>query len=900
MKKYIILILLTVTVGFICHAQNPVQVSQPQWFLKYIKQGPYTTATLPVASTCAGCIVYNSDSLQFQFSNGTIWRSIAGTNTAGGGVDTIYQHADSLLYRLAGRVSYGGKWLTFVDTANGIASSFALADSVAARVKYTDSGTIYLTPYRAAQLFYPLSSNPAGYYKPTDTAFTLTTQATARRIADSIGATITTPTWQQTLNAPNGTVLTGNNNITTQGHQFSINSGTAAGVYNFQFDTSYTYIANGGYLDTAQTQPFSNSLQFSPDGLYLGYFTNNTPQGTQDRRLTMDSTGMYFFHNSAHPFLIDNDDNTHLATTYNVPPALSVLIKDTSSGIVYNTRPYDIVISGGGATQSGLNDTAAAIRANTNTIPTTLVSKIIVDTIVAQKYINPVLNYTANNQSLTAVTITPTIQLNGHTGNSYIALQVNGNENVSTNLTVGTATSSPIVQASTKIIANNYVPYGSGVLLSNGALVGGTRYTNGTYTSQTLTSSTGTLNGVAITVSGNAVTNITYGSNSTGFNIGDTIRWPAGTGTGFYTIAKNVTAGFYFDSIGTTTPFVRFVDNSKHVLINYANASDTGIYNLDVNGATRLNAAVNLSNPSTGTAVSGLYLNASGNIIKGAVAGGGTVTSIIAGRGITGGTITTSGTITIDTTQAYTWTNANPQVFTGGIYTNSGAQTTSNFSVVGSTGAINTGGGSNLFNGATQVSARAIFGAQAASFTMPANNNYTNVLISGNKIATASTGTHNLLASLVVKGIASFTNGGATIVNSANIYVDTTALATYTVTGKKYGIWDATPNSRFDGTVAQGAGQIWTPTVTSAGTVSMSTAVNVYVATGTTSTWTLPAISGNTGVVYHIKNRGAGIVTINSNAGGNDIYLISASNTYALTAGSAIILINDGTYWLIE
>ena len=287
------------------------------------------------------------------------------------------------------------------------------------------------------------------------------------------------------------------------------------------------------------------------------------------------------------------------------------------------------------------------------------VTKNTVDTIVSPKYIFPVLDFASTpNITKYGVTITPTI-LNNTTGDVAVALQVNGAENVSTNLTVGTATSSPIVQASTRIIANNYVPYGSGVLLSNGALVGGTGYTNGTYTSQTLTSSTGTLNGVAITVSGNAVTNITYGSNSTGFKIGDTIRWPAGTGTGFYTIAKNITAGFYFDSIGTTTPFVRFVDNSKHVLINYGNAADTGIYNLDVNGTARINNTLNLSNILTGTAANGLYLDASGNVIKGSTPVTGSYINNVSTTGVqqSPGAIAISGGIMAGGTYA------NPQFF---------------------------------------------------------------------------------------------------------------------------------------------------------------------------------------------------------------------------------------------
>ena len=93
-------------------------------------------------------------------------------------------------------------------------------------------------------------------------------------------------------------------------------------------------------------------------------------------------------------------------------------------------------------------------------------------------------------------------------------------------------------------------------------------------------------------------------------------------------------------------------------------------------------------------------------------------------------------------------------------------------------------------------------------------------------------------------------------------------------------------------------------TVSSAGTLTLAYNTHKeahYVFTGTTSTWTMPAISATRpGFAFYLKNRGSGTVTINSNGGGNDFYTTSAVNTYALTAGSAIVLLNDGTIFNIE
>jgi hypothetical protein len=88
--------------------------------------------------------------------------------------------------------------------------------------------------------------------------------------------------------------------------------------------------------------------------------------------------------------------------------------------------------------------------------------------------------------------------------------------------------------------------------------------------------------------------------------------------------------------------------------------------------------------------------------------------------------------------------------------------------------------------------------------------------------------------------------------------------------------------------------------VTGVGTLTLTTDYSDYIFTGTTSTWTLPSISNGDGVLWRIKNRGSGNITINSASGGNDIYDASAVSTYTVTAGSAIIILNDGTYFNIQ
>lgn len=85
----------------------------------------------------------------------------------------------------------------------------------------------------------------------------------------------------------------------------------------------------------------------------------------------------------------------------------------------------------------------------------------------------------------------------------------------------------------------------------------------------------------------------------------------------------------------------------------------------------------------------------------------------------------------------------------------------------------------------------------------------------------------------------------------------------------------------------------------SASTLSLTNA-GFYKFTGTTTTWTLPPISGNSGNKITIINRGSGNITLNSNSGANDIdeSMIFMSTTTVATT-EIIALYNDGSKWII-
>ncbi len=85
----------------------------------------------------------------------------------------------------------------------------------------------------------------------------------------------------------------------------------------------------------------------------------------------------------------------------------------------------------------------------------------------------------------------------------------------------------------------------------------------------------------------------------------------------------------------------------------------------------------------------------------------------------------------------------------------------------------------------------------------------------------------------------------------------------------------------------------------SAATLTLSHRVD-YVFTGTTTTWTLPAVNasvtGRANAII-IKNRGTGNITLNTNGGSSVLFTSSLVNTLTISVGDSVTLISDGTYF---
>lgn len=106
------------------------------------------------------------------------------------------------------------------------------------------------------------------------------------------------------------------------------------------------------------------------------------------------------------------------------------------------------------------------------------------------------------------------------------------------------------------------------------------------------------------------------------------------------------------------------------------------------------------------------------------------------------------------------------------------------------------------------------------------------------------------------------------------------------------------PVGQSNGAYAPGYGTVsGNATVSSATTLTLSSA-GLYVFTGTSATWTLPLISSINKLIYYVKNRSNGSVTIVP-SGTDQLYTNGFDTSLVLQTGDAYTIANDGSYWEI-
>jgi hypothetical protein len=265
---------------------------------------------------------------------------------------------------------------------------------------------------------------------------------------------------------------------------------------------------------------------------------------------------------------------------------------------------------------------------------------------------------------------------------------------------------------------------------------------------------------------------------------------------------------------------------------------------------------------------------------------------------------------TLSATNIYTFnsglTNTSGTVRWGGtLLQDATVATTSTYSVniTGSNTGISTG---NLYLFNSSTTGTSLFSETAGGYagrlhvvTSGAGSTAIPVLSIGRGSATVANGIGSIFEfknQTSINGFNSANSISNQLISEWVDVTDATRTSRFRITGVNSGSTSTLVTLDGDGTLTTTGKRIIKVTTSAAGTLLIGNSQS-YIFTGTTTTWTLPAVASTTGVIYYIKNRGSGAITLNADSGNNEIYDTSAVNTITVNAGAAIILISDGTYF---
>lgn len=162
------------------------------------------------------------------------------------------------------------------------------------------------------------------------------------------------------------------------------------------------------------------------------------------------------------------------------------------------------------------------------------------------------------------------------------------------------------------------------------------------------------------------------------------------------------------------------------------------------------------------------------------------------------------------------------QSFVAPVISTAPGLTDSNLYVGSASTIVNTNVAEYRFSGATNVQFR-VGVRGATNGGLLSNRSYSSVIIGNQAVTENSSGTHALLAQMLIREL-TITGAGATVTNTASFVV--TAAAAATVAGKNYAIWSQAGENRFGGLTTFDAGiTTGTPGGAGAGTWLLGTVV---------------------------------------------------------------------------
>lgn len=215
-----------------------------------------------------------------------------------------------------------------------------------------------------------------------------------------------------------------------------------------------------------------------------------------------------------------------------------------------------------------------------------------------------------------------------------------------------------------------------------------------------------------------------------------------------------------------------------------------------------------------------------------------------------------------------------------------------NISLNGST----TSGNINVFSGTTDTNLYISRPSGKDIIIRENNTGQAAIFKSGGKVCLGSTTPtawlHIFNANSTTAGTAplKFSSGGVLMTSSEPMAVETTNTNIY---------WTDNSGARWQLNQQQYTSLKQKTSVSAATSLTLDLTAVVWVFSGTSSTtWTLPTLSGNTDLVYKIKNRGTSTITL-ARAGSDNLYTSSSVTTLVINPGEAYEIVNDGTYWVI-
>jgi hypothetical protein len=425
--------------------------------------------------------------------------------------------------------------------------------------------------------------------------------------------------------------------------------------------------------------------------------------------------------------------------------------------------------------------------------------------------------------------------------------------------------------------------------ISGNGIIGGA-LSAGTINGNNITSGTGTLTLAAgktftdsntLTLAGTDGSTLNIGSGGTlgtaAYTASSSYLTPTGSGVGLTGIPTSVSNSDGSLSISPTTGAVVASINLNHTnvftamqsvnLANLATGTTTGFLISNITAATsgttvQVSPSLTFSGNgwnTTSTATNTANFIAFDQPTTGATVGG----QFIIQSSINGGafsnifTLTSGGSLTLAGNVAST-----------GTFSNDAGSINGNFLTAAAATAGSTTSNPVLFGGASTVFYRTVFNG-IGSTALTTGASYSNVNVASAPITTFTSGTHALLANLVVNPIGTVTSGGAAVATTASLYVQNAGSGGT----NNYAIDSANGNNYYGGsTITFGGLQTNTSTLTS----------NLYVSGGATITGSVTTAS--------LLFAGASSVQARSWFNGGTSTTLSSGTSYANTViGSAPI-----------